>query len=93
MSFMVCPDSKPTVRFCWLYGGRRTVSGGMSIWAPVTIMIRLPEFIPTWGVMTCKEPYGSDASSLFNVLTGYSRPPRYNRFVTAPIDMRLSSER
>ena len=29
------------------------------------------------GVMTCKEPYGSDASSLFNVLTGYSRPPRY----------------
>ena len=40
------------------------------------------------GIMTCKEPYGSDASSLFNVLTGYSRPPRYNRFVTAPIDMR-----
>ncbi len=40
------------------------------------------------GVMTCKEPYGSDASSLFNVLTGYSRPPRYNRFVTAPIDLR-----
>lgn len=40
------------------------------------------------GVMTCKEPYGSDASSLFNVLTGYSRPPRYNRFVTAPNDMR-----
>ena len=40
------------------------------------------------GVMTCKEPYGSDASSLFNVLTGYSHPPRYNRFVTAPIDMR-----
>ena len=40
------------------------------------------------GVMTCKEPFGSDASSLFNVLTGYSRPPRYNRFVTAPIDMR-----
>ena len=40
------------------------------------------------GVFTCKEPYGVDASSLFNVLTGYSRPPRYNRFVTAPIDMR-----
>ncbi len=40
------------------------------------------------GVMTCKKSYGSDASSLFNVLTGYSRPPRYNRFVTAPNDMR-----
>lgn len=40
------------------------------------------------GLFTCKEPYGSDASSLFNVLTGYSRPPEYNRFVVAPDGMR-----
>ncbi len=40
------------------------------------------------GVFTCKEPYGVDASSLFNVLTGYSLPPRYNRFVVAPHDLR-----
>jgi polyphosphate kinase len=40
------------------------------------------------GVFTCREPYGSDASSLFNVLTGYSRPPEYNRFVVAPQGMR-----
>ncbi len=40
------------------------------------------------GVFTCKEPYGTDASSLFNVLTGYSRPPEYNRFVVAPHGMR-----
>ncbi len=40
------------------------------------------------GVFTCKEPYGVDASSLFNVLTGYSRPPEYNRFIVAPHDMR-----
>lgn len=40
------------------------------------------------GVFTCKEPYGIDASSLFNVLTGYSRPPEYNRFVVAPQGMR-----
>lgn len=26
------------------------------------------------GIFTCREPYGVDASSLFNVLTGYSRP-------------------
>lgn len=40
------------------------------------------------GIFTCKEPYGTDASSLFNVLTGYSRPPEYNRFVVAPHGMR-----
>ncbi|XOQ49140.1 MAG: RNA degradosome polyphosphate kinase [Eubacteriales bacterium] len=40
------------------------------------------------GIFTCKEPYGTDASSLFNVLTGYSRPPEYNRFVVAPQGMR-----
>ncbi len=40
------------------------------------------------GVFTCKEPYGKDASSLFNVLTGYSKPPEYNRFIVAPQGMR-----
>ena len=45
------------------------------------------------GVFTCKEPYGTDASSLFNVLTGYSRPPEYNRFIVAPHDMRSFFER
>ncbi|HHV32481.1 MAG TPA: RNA degradosome polyphosphate kinase [Clostridiales bacterium] len=45
------------------------------------------------GVFTCKEPYGSDASSLFNVLTGYSLPPEYNRFVVAPSGMRPFFER
>lgn len=45
------------------------------------------------GIFTCKEPYGADASSLFNVLTGYSRPPEYNRFVVAPQGMRSFFER
>lgn len=45
------------------------------------------------GVFTCKEPYGTDASSLFNVLTGYSLPPEYNRFVVAPHGMRNFFER
>ena len=45
------------------------------------------------GVFTCKEPYGTDASSLFNVLTGYSRPPEYNKFIVAPNGMRLFFER
>lgn len=45
------------------------------------------------GIFTCKEPYGTDASSLFNVLTGYSRPPEYNRFIVAPDGMRSFFER
>ena len=45
------------------------------------------------GVFTCKEPYGTDASSLFNVLTGYSRPPEYNKFIVAPHGMRLFFDR
>jgi polyphosphate kinase len=40
------------------------------------------------GMFTCREPLGVDASNLFNVLTGYSRPPEYNGFVVAPHDMR-----
>ena len=40
------------------------------------------------GMFTCREPLGADASNLFNVLTGYSRPPEYNDFVVAPHGMR-----
>lgn len=45
------------------------------------------------GMFTCRESFGADASSLFNVLTGYSRPPQYNRFVAAPDGMRPFFER
>lgn len=40
------------------------------------------------GMFTCREPLCADASNLFNVLTGYSRPPEYNGFVVAPHGMR-----
>ncbi len=40
------------------------------------------------GLFTCREEYGADASLLFNLLTGYSRPPQYQKFITAPDDMR-----
>ena len=36
------------------------------------------------GLFTCNSQYGADASSLFNVITGYSRPPEYRHFVVAP---------
>ena len=41
-------------------------------------------------LFTCNERFGVDASSLFNVLTGYSRPPEYNHFLVAPHDMKNS---
>jgi len=40
------------------------------------------------GLFTCNEQFGSDASSLFNVITGYSRPPEYKHFIVAPHGMR-----
>ena len=40
------------------------------------------------GLFTCNSQFGADASSLFNVITGYSRPPEYQHFVVAPHGMR-----
>ena len=45
-------------------------------------------FYTDMGIFTCREEYGEDASSLFNVLTGYSLPPEYNKFIVAPHGMR-----
>ncbi len=42
------------------------------------------------GMFTCRETFGSDASSLFNVLTGYSRPPEYRKMIVAPDGMRAT---
>lgn len=44
------------------------------------------------GMFTCREEYGVDASSLLNVLTGYSFPPEYNKFIVAPNGMRTFFE-
>lgn len=49
-------------------------------------------FYTDMGLFTCKEEYGEDASSLFNVLTGYSLPPQYNKFIVAPHGMRTFFE-
>lgn len=50
------------------------------------------KFYTDIGMFTCKEEYGTDASSLFNVLTGYSIPPEYNKFIVAPTGMRIFFE-
>ena len=49
-------------------------------------------FYTDMGLFTCREEYGTDASSLFNVLTGYSLPPEYNKFIVAPNGMRTFFE-
>lgn len=40
------------------------------------------------GFFTCRETYASDASALFNLLTGYAKPPRWKRIQVAPVGLR-----
>ena len=40
------------------------------------------------GLMTANDQLGSDASAFFNLLSGYSDPPVWNKLVTAPLGLR-----
>lgn len=40
------------------------------------------------GLMTANDQFGSDASAFFNLLSGYSRTPVWNKLVMAPIGLR-----
>jgi len=40
------------------------------------------------GLFTCNPDFGSDASNLFNALTGYSKKEDYKKFLVAPHSMR-----
>ena len=40
------------------------------------------------GFFTCKESYAQDVSALFNVLTGYSRPPTWKKLSVAPTTLK-----
>ena len=40
------------------------------------------------GIMTCREPFGEDATAVFNMLSAYSEPKRWNRLHLAPIWLR-----
>lgn len=40
------------------------------------------------GLMTANDQLGSDASAFFNVLSGYSEPPVWNKLVMAPLGLR-----
>jgi len=40
------------------------------------------------GLFTCRESMGEDVSELFNLLTGYTRPPHLHHLLVAPTDLR-----
>ncbi len=41
-----------------------------------------------FGFFTARETFGMDVSALFNVLTGYSQPPRWKKIAVAPTSLR-----
>lgn len=40
------------------------------------------------GLLTCSEPIGEDATAVFNMLSGYSEPKRWNKLSVAPLWLR-----
>lgn len=40
------------------------------------------------GLFTCNDEYAEDASSFFNLISGYSDPPIWNKFIVAPLNLR-----
>ena len=40
------------------------------------------------GMFTARESYGEDATAVFNMLSGYSEPPFWKRYVVAPLWMK-----
>lgn len=40
------------------------------------------------GIFTCNDEYGEDASAFFNLISGYSDPPVWNKFIVAPLNLR-----
>jgi polyphosphate kinase len=44
-------------------------------------------FYTDFSLLTCRQPICEDASSLFNLLTGYSAPPKWNALIVAPLGL------
>ena len=40
------------------------------------------------GLLTCARPIGEDATAVFNMLSGYSEPERWNKLIVAPLWIR-----
>jgi polyphosphate kinase len=66
-------------------GLRRYVHVGTGNYNPVT-----GRGYSDLSLFTCDEGFGADTTSLFNLLTGYSRPQRWNKFLVAPLGLKAS---
>src|SRR5947207_140475 len=40
------------------------------------------------GLFTCRDAFGQDLTELFNLLTGYTRPQKFNHLLLAPVALR-----
>jgi polyphosphate kinase len=40
------------------------------------------------GLFTCRETFGKNLTELFNLLTGYTRPQKFNHLLLAPVGLR-----
>ena len=41
-----------------------------------------------FGYFTCDEKFGEDVTNLFNIITGYARPPAFHHVAIAPTGLR-----
>jgi len=41
-----------------------------------------------FGLFTCRDTFGEDLTELFNLLTGYTRPQKFNHLILAPVGLR-----
>ena len=51
-------------------------------------MVRRLRMYTDCGIFTCNDEYGDDASRFFNLISGYSDPPIWNKFIVAPLNLR-----
>src|SRR5881275_1790262 len=66
-------------------GLRRYVHLGTGNYNPVTARI-----YEDLSIFTGKDDFGADATSLFNLLTGYSKPTAWRKFKVAPLSLKSS---
>src|SRR6267154_107532 len=64
-------------------GLRRYVHLGTGNYNPVTARI-----YEDLSIFTAREDFGADATSLFNLLTGYSKPSTWKKFRVAPLNLK-----
>ncbi|MGZ6124058.1 MAG: polyphosphate kinase 1 [Myxococcales bacterium] len=66
-------------------GLRRYVHLGTGNYNPTTARI-----YSDLSLFTARDDFGSDASSIFNLLTGYSKPTQWKKFKVAPLGMKAA---